>query len=86
MTGRFSDQIHIDIKPYMKLSYNTLLKVLRRGISENVIRDDLPVEVMSRIFFATINGALMAPLLHQSDAKKDISIHIMKFLKGGLQK
>jgi TetR/AcrR family transcriptional regulator, cholesterol catabolism regulator len=86
MTGRFSDQVHIDINPYMELSYNTLLKVLQRGISERVIRDDIPVDVMSRIFFATINGALMAPMLHQTDTKKGISKHIMKFLTGGLQK
>ena len=86
MTGRFSDQVHIDITPYMTLSNNTLLKVLQRGVANNDIRNDIPLDVMSRIFFATINGALMVPMIHQTDAKTDISMHIIKFLRGGLRK
>lgn len=84
MTGRFQNQIHIDLKPYMEKSMLAMRQVLLDGVEAGEIRIDIPIELMIAHFFSTVNGIMMSPVLKYPGITTQIVLDsIMKFFEGG---
>lgn len=88
LQGRFRNQIHIDFEPLIHQSFQSLLNIIKRGVTENLIREDLDPEFLTSMMIPAVNGAIMGQHFRVTGVvdPEILSENIMKIIKKGFSK
>lgn len=85
LQGRFRNQIHIDFEPLIQQSFLALVNIIKRGVAEGDIRNDMEAELLASMMIPAVNGAIMGRQFRvKTDFKPEIlSEQIIKIIKRG---
>ena len=88
LQGRFRNQIHIDFEPLIRQTFQSLLNIIERGVSENVIRADIDPGFMVSMMIPAVNGAIMGLHFRNSPISDPevFSENILKIIRKGFEK
>ncbi len=88
LQGRFRNQIHIDFEPLIHQTVQSLLNIIKRGVNENVIRDDVPAGFLVSMMIPAVNGAIMGQhfLINRTNDPEVLSQNILKVIRKGFEK
>lgn len=59
LQGRFRNQIQIDFEPLIEQSFQSLVNIIKRGVTNGEIRTDIEAELLASMVIPAVNGAIM---------------------------